>query len=473
MFSKPTRNHITIILEQIGAVGVVLITGAFSLVFDLVAELRRGVSLSELLRYSAAGRIPAPVNIIVALLLIVLVVWLILRWSKTVFYIDSGYLVVEKRTLMHRTSRLPLNSISTVNIERSLFERIVGTAKIKLDINSAATANKTDFIFVLPLAKAKAFERELTHQPTVQVEDSQPAARRVVCSFTVGQVVRDVIFGQPIVQILIFFALLALGVPVDKLALSSDALYSVLPAAALAVLSWGAGIVAQFMSAYGFKVERDDNSFFITSGLLKKKQYVFDKNKVNAVIVRRPLLARFFGYYRAEVAVVGLGNDKHETPQICLLVKKQELDRILGECAPDFSCSAELVKSHKAGIAASLCFYLLLSCVVAVAVLRVHILLSVAAVLLGAVFAVFSYRAKTLAADDNVFSYSRGLFSVTQGYFKYDSIQTAGYKTNMFFSRKGIGKIRISILSSGSVSLHTTGWFDKNHYESLMNKLGY
>jgi hypothetical protein len=57
MFSKPTRNHITIILEQIGAVGVVLITGAFSLVFDLVAELRRGVSLSELLRYSAAGRI--------------------------------------------------------------------------------------------------------------------------------------------------------------------------------------------------------------------------------------------------------------------------------------------------------------------------------------------------------------------------------------------------------------------------------
>ncbi len=473
MFSKPTRNHITIILEQIGAVGVVLITGAFSLLFDLVAELRRGVSLSELLRYSAAGRIPAPINIIVALLLIVLVVWLILRWSKTVFYIDSGYLVVEKRTLMHRVSRLPLSSISTVNLERSLFERIVGTAKIKLDINSAATANKTDFIFVLPLAKAKAFEQELTHQQNDQVEDSHSASRRLVCSFTVSQVIRDVILGQPIVQILIFFALLALGVPVDKFALSSDALYSVLPAAALAVLSWGAGIVAQFMSAYGFKVERDDNSFFITSGLLKKKQYVFDKNKVNAVIVRRPLLARFFGYYRAEVAVVGLGNDKHETPQICLLVKKQELDRILSECAPDFMCSAKSVKSHKAGLVASLGFYLLLSSVVAVAMFRVHFLLSIAAVLLGTVFAVLSYHSKKLAADDKVFSYSRGLFTVTQGYFRYDGIQTAGYKTNILFLNKDAGKIRISILSSSTVSLHTTGWFDKNHYESLVNKLGY
>ena len=133
MFSKPTRNHITIILEQIGAFGLVLITGAFSLLFDIAADLRRGMSFAQILRYSSVGRIPAPVNIVVALLLVAGVVWLILRWSKTVFYIDSGYLVVERRTLMHRTSRLPLSSISTVNLERSVFERMVGTAKIKLD----------------------------------------------------------------------------------------------------------------------------------------------------------------------------------------------------------------------------------------------------------------------------------------------------------------------------------------------------
>lgn len=473
MFNKPSRNHISIIIEQIGAVGVVVITGAFSLLFEIASQLQNGMTLEDILRYSAVGNIPAPVAACAALLCLLLVVWLVLRWSKTVFYIDSGYLVVEKKTLMSRSSRLPLGSISTVNLERSLFERIVGTAKIKLDINSAATANKTDFVFVLPLAKAKAFESELTDRKTQQVEETQPSARRLVCSFTAGQAVRDVLLGQPLAQIVIFFALLALGIPVDKLALGTSALYKAMPAVALAVLSWVAGIVMQFMSAYGFKVEKDDDSFFITSGLLKKQQYVFDKNKVNAVIVRRPLLARAFGYYRAEVAVVGLGNDKHETPQICLLVKKQELERILGECAPEFMCSASPVKSHKAGLTASLCFYLLLSAAVAVAVSRVHIVLSIAVVALGAVFAVFSYRSKTLAADDNVFFYSRGLFSVTQGYFKYDGIQTAGFKSNIFFANKNVGKIRISILSSSSVSLHITGWFDKIHYESLTNKLNY
>ena len=473
MFSKPTRNHITIILEKIGAFGVVLVTGAFSLLFDIAADLKRGMSFAQILRYSSVGRIPAPVNIAVALLLVVGTVWLILRWSKTFFYIESGYLVVERRTMMHRTSRLPLGSISTVNLERNVFERMVGTAKIKLDINSAATANKTDFTFVLPLEKAKAFERELTQQSNVPADENQPQARKLVCSFTWVQALRDVLLGQPLAQIMIFFVLLVAGIPVDKIALGSSALYKALPAVALALLSWAAGMVMQFMSAYGFRVEKDDKTFFITSGLLKKKQYVFDKDKVNAVIVRRPLLARLFGYYRAEVAVIGLGNDKHETPQICLLVKKQELERILGECAPDFICTENTVKSHKAGLAASLCFYMILSAIVAVAISRIHILLSIASVVLGVVFAVFSYRNKTVAADDRVFSYSRGLFSVVNGYFKYDGIQTAQLKSNIFLKRKGVGKIRISILSSGSVSLHTTGWLDKSYYDALIDKLGY
>lgn len=473
MFSKPARNHISIIIEQIGAVGVVLVTGAFSLLFDIVSDLRRGMSFAQILRYSSAGRLPTPVNIVVALLVVAGVAWLILRWSKTVFYIDSGYLVVEKNTLMHRVSRLPLSSISTVNLERSLFERMVGTAKIKLDINSAVTANKTDFIFVLPFEKAKAFEQELTRKPDKSVEEALSEKRRPICSFTAAQVLRDVLLGQPFVQILIFFVLLAAGIPVDKLVSSGVTFNSALPAIMLAFISWLAGMFMQFMSAYGFRVEKDDSSFYITSGLLKKKQYVFDKDKVNAVIVRQPLLARAFGYYRAEVAVVGLGNDKHETPQICLLIKKQELDRILSECAPDFICAEQPVKSHKAGLVASLCFYVLLSAVVAAFVSQLYIMLGIAAVALGVVFAVYGYRNKTIAADDKVFSYSRGLFSLTRGYFKYDSIQTAGFKTNIFFAKRDVGKIRISILSSSSVSLHTTGWFDKSHYDSLTNKLGY
>ena len=161
MFSKPSRNHISIIAEQFGAVGLVLLTGAVSLLFDFAGESVSNVNISQLLRRITSGDIyPAMLAAAVAAG-IVFAVWSFIRWRRTFFYIEGGYLVVEKNTLMRRVSRVPLGSISTVNLERSLFERMVGTAKIKLDINSAVTANSTDFVFVLMLDKAQAFEKEI------------------------------------------------------------------------------------------------------------------------------------------------------------------------------------------------------------------------------------------------------------------------------------------------------------------------
>ncbi|MBQ8026743.1 MAG: PH domain-containing protein, partial [Clostridia bacterium] len=429
MFSKPSRNHITIILEQIGAVGLVLLTGSFSMLFEIIGEFGRGMSFSSLLRRIAVGETHLIVILVVVLSGIILSAWLFFRWRKTFFYIQGEYLVVEKNTLMRRSSRLPLGSIATVNLERNLFERIVGTAKVKLDINSAATANRTDFTFVLSLEKAQAFEKELVKIKKENVSEQPEQARQSVSSFTVAKVLRDVVLGQPLAQIVLLVITASSAVLSDfSLGYGTD-ISRMLPTAFI-LLSWLASMVMQFMSAYGFKMEKDEKSFYISSGLMKKRQYSFDRDKVNALFIRRPLFARAFGLYRAEVAVIGLGNDKHETPRICLLVKKAELDSILAECAPDFVCTSNSERSCKAGLAASMCFYLILGAVAATAVISVNPLISAAILALSVVLGFLSYRSKTLAADENVFSYSCGIFSRNYGYFKYSSIQTAQLCTN-------------------------------------------
>ena len=467
MFSKPSRNHITIILEQIGAAGFILITGVFSLVFDFVVGSGRG--FSSFLSRVLTNENRLPVTCVAVLLATAVVVWLFFRWSKTYFYIQDEYLVVEKNTLMHRVSRVPLDSISTVNVERNVFERVVGTAKVKLDINSAATANKTDFTFVLSHEKAQAFEKELVNTKAQSRQVSAEQERRLVCSFTAGQAVRDVLLGQPPAQLVLFlFSILSALFSVGN---GNDT--SRILTASFIFLSWFAGIVMQFSSAYGFRMERDENSFFISSGLLKKKQYSFDKNKVNALIISRPVFARICGFYRAEVAVIGLGNDKNETPRICLLVRKAELDRILAECAPDFICKAEAERSVKAGLVASLCFYLSPGAVAAVVSAFVSPWLSVAVVVFAVALGIAGYKSKTLAADDSVFSYSRGIFSKTTCCFKFGSIQTAQLCNNVLLNRFGVGKIRISILAARSVTMHTTGWFSIKKFDSLLNKLSY
>lgn len=469
MFNKPSRNHITIILEQIGAFGLVLVTGAFSLLFDVAADLRRGVSLVHILKYSSVGKMPALVDIGVALLCVVLVIWLVLRWSKTFFYIDAGYLVVEKRTLMHRISRLPLDSIATVNLERNVFERIAGTAKIKLDINSAATANQTDFTFVLSLPKAKAFESALLAGKSSSQANENGSPRETVCSFSNFHALRDTLLGSlhvPLILGLIIAVVLLLPAETGFSAAES------IPAFVLMIISWAFSAIARFFSYCGFVMEKDDKSFYISSGLLRKKSYSFEKNKVNALLVRRPLFARLFGYYRAEVAVVGLGNDKNETPQICLFVKKQELERILSVCAPDFGCESKPVRSHKVGLADALIKFGLLSFIVAAVLWSFSPAAGILSAVLGILWAVFSYRSKTLCADEHVFSYTKGVLSKTYGCFKYSAVQTAELRTNSLFKRINAGRIRISILSASAVSVHTTGWFDGAEYDLLIDRIG-
>lgn len=463
MFSKPSRNHITIVPEQFGAVGLVLLTGAVSIFIEYADSFGRGFNFSLMLRQITSGYVYPLVLVIGLAVCLVFTVWSFIRWRKTFFYIDGGYLVVERKTLMRRDSRVPLDSISTVNLERNLFERIVGTAKIKLDINSAVTANSTDFVFVLKLDKAKAFESELVRCKSEKKSDVAQTERKIICSFTLSQAFRDVVLGQSIVQILPSVLTVAYSV--------YSASWSV--AAIFIVLGWLVSIIMQFASAGGFRIEKSEDTFYITSGLIKRKNYSFSADKVNAVIIKRPMLARFFGLYRAEVAVVGLGNDKNETPQICLLVKKTELDRIVAECAPDFVCSVEPERSHKAGLIASVCFYGVLSLAVGAALTKVHPVLLPLAAVVGVVLGVLSRNGKKLAADDNVFSCSRGIFSLTYATFRYDAIQTAQLSTNPLLKRFGVGKIRVSILGSSAVSVHTTGWFKAERYSELSQRLGY
>ena len=325
MFSKPTRNHISIVLEQMGAAGVVVLTFAYSALYEAFTSGQNIFSKQFWLRlvYSVVGSQSETVAVIFGVLavgVLLFPLWSLMRWYRTCFYIDGDHLVFERNTLIKKVSRLPLSSVATVNLERNIFERIVGTAKIKLDINSAATANQTDFTFVLSFEKAKALEADLL--TAKKEEQTATANRETVFAFTNAQAVRHVILNQPVVQYLGVAALIIIGAFFDRKILGGDIFARALPILGLSALGWLAGIAVQIMSAWNFRIERDEKSIFISSGLLRKKSYSFETDKINALTVRRPVLARLSGLAFAEVAVIGLGNDKMETPQISLLVKE-------------------------------------------------------------------------------------------------------------------------------------------------------
>lgn len=485
MFDKPTRNHITIILERVGFLFVFIFIIAGEFMLESVYYLFDPAFWEGLLHSIGSG--PDWLYLLggAAMFFVMVLVLAIsfIFWRKTFFYIEGENLIYERKTLFKKYSKLPLNKIATVNIDRNLFERIVGTSKVKIDLNSSHTANSTDFSFVLSEAVAIQLRDRIVELKRGEISPEEAfresvsgaprAQRKEIISFSVFQAIRHAVLSFPLIQIL-FFIFTFIVLP-----LSSGGLRGVLLEALagmwIFVFFAAVSLVYGTLNKLNYKVEKDNENIYIHCGALKKTDYSFNINRVNAVFLKQPLLARIFRLYSVEVAVVGFGNEKKESPQLCLLVNKAQAQAIMRECVPSFSeIQGKKTPSHKAAVIPLFIGFFFLSLVLIPSFIFFSGFLKLAPLLLLLFFLLFgflSYKTKSLEFDENVFYYSSGIFSKITRMFKFSNIQDVTISSNVLMSRRGAGKMRLSILSSNLHKNHVTGWFDIAELETVSGKM--
>ncbi|HBL40032.1 MAG TPA: hypothetical protein DDY98_00055 [Ruminococcaceae bacterium] len=470
MFEQEQRNHFSVVLERVGGLFVILLSFGWSMLFnqrsfypiytkeywqELAWQMQRG-----------ANGFSAVLPPAVVLLGLITAAVSIFRWRRTVFCLQGDALVVERRTLLKKSSRLPLNTIATVNLEENFFERLLGTAKIRLDIDSSVTAQSTDFTFVLKADKARAFRQALLEkrgQTAAAAEEAQ-SLRQVLVQASPRQAVRHVLLCQPIVPLLLSGLLLWLTDYTD----GNRSLERFLPILFLALGGWLVRMALQMLSLWSFTLETDEQRFFLSSGLIAKKSYSFETDKIKAVAVRQPLLSRFFGLCYAEVCVVGMGDDKKETSQICLLMKKEQVRQLLVRCAPNFLCKGDAVRAHKCDFAMTL-FGGMLFALPLGALLAVSRSVWLGAVLVGIVVlgcAVGSCT-KRFCADEKGLCITRGVWNKSTVMLLLKDVQTAQYRTNALLNRFRVGRIRVSVLARQGMSVHTSAYINKAFFEQV------
>lgn len=495
MFNTPTRNHITVVAERLGFVFVMLAVVAVNFLQQSLEGDFSNLFSASFWRYmldSAAEKsFPALIGAVALVAAVIFVVLISLRfWSKTSFYISGTDFIYTRSTFFKKTSRLPMQNIASVNLERSIFERIVGTAKVKLDLNSSHTADRTDFAFVLKLPQAQELRSELLRlrerarsgaesaQPPEYFESAEDAARAAgdgfveVIHFPTALAFRHKLLSIPFMQTLVAVSAIVAAPVAD-----TSGTFDLKSLAALLAVSAAGGIffiVRGALNLGDYRVLTDGSTVRITCGVLKKSEYVFERGRINAVVVRQPVLARIFGLSLAEVAVVGLGNEKNETPQLTLLTTKAETDRILGACSGDFASAKPVEDAHPSCLLWSGIGAAVLSAIAGL-VARFAFLAGTAVSLAAAsgVLALFlirgflGYKTKKIVVDDDVFHYVSGIFSRRRGMFKYGDIQHAELRTNFIMRRFGVATLGLSILSGSKLKNHKTGWFPTESLERV------
>lgn len=144
------RNHISVILEQLGATFGILFVLFFTNIDDVIDYIEKGSSEELSLTVYIGGGV-----ILAVFLLIFLYQWII--WSKTYISICDNSIVIERNTWNKKKNTIGLKNISNVNTEQNLLEMLLGTCKVKLDTNSMSTSDKTDVKIILKKAEAEQF----------------------------------------------------------------------------------------------------------------------------------------------------------------------------------------------------------------------------------------------------------------------------------------------------------------------------
>ena len=139
------RCHFSIIFESLWQFWIVIFFILLNEI-EVIIEAIETIGTDGLYSMLASGGIWGVLAILAVTLIVLFIQFLI--WRKTWITIEDNLVIVERNTLKKVKNTIAIENISAVNMERNLFERIVGTYRIKMDTNSLTTAGETDISIV-------------------------------------------------------------------------------------------------------------------------------------------------------------------------------------------------------------------------------------------------------------------------------------------------------------------------------------
>lgn len=372
------RNHPSLILEQIGAFwGAVILFLILNFDIDEWKELSKDMKITEdLLSVLIVFGIMTGIFLLRTVLSII-------RWYKTWIILDETSITISVNTLKQSVNTIGIKNISNVNIERNIFERIIGTSKVKLDTDSYSTAETTDVEIILKKDKAEQLKqylmegaREERNAQKRTAVDEDNAARQELAETDMGisdttaqqrqtatdkndsaqydvyynnkNIILHCIHTAPITGIIITLAGILLftaffaqqisegGLSLEKImGLLSEALSAAL-VAIMVFFSAAYSLIKDFIKYYKFQARRIDNRIQIEFGLLKRISYEIPVNRINSIVINKSVISRFTHHSCVDLINVGIGDEKEENTRLLLSVPDKYLAEVMHRILPEF-----------------------------------------------------------------------------------------------------------------------------------------
>ena len=424
---------------------------------------------------------------------------LLLRWRRTTFQLNDCEMVVERNTVFKMKKSIPYSKIASINVDRSLMNRVFGTTKVKVNVNTSKNATIPEATMVLKKDLADRIGEDLSRHIRRREQVVEEKAVSVI-KIEPWDVLIHGFFSQPTLQTISGLFFLAYSIWEQFMSAnditSGQGFVSLLMFFLVTVFP----TVSSMVHYANFKVYRIDDTIYLQHGLVSTYNTSFEVARINAVKVRSTLVSRMLGrsYIEAEVIGLGIGKDT-KRPLLCLLKKDAVIDAALRELVPEFIYEREVMRQPKAAkkvIAIKAAIYSSVTVLCSVYLNHViHVMTegkgldgfgSMLAdflfiivgtmILVGiALWAVKTYRIKELTVGDDFFTFVNGVMDRTVITISYDKVQIVNISKGPLARRFGLAVGSVSLLASVGGSTVFSGYFPEKHlnriYELVMERL--
>lgn len=300
---------------------------------------------------------------------------LLLRWRSIWVYTSEDTLYYESGILAKKKRAIPFNKINTIDLRRNIFERLCGTACLKIDTGALAqnTDDKAEMELVFSLADCEAIRSYILGRSS-QENDAMRAAGETVLAekepdWSIKASFGDFfMYGLTDSSVLKIFLWIIVAVSfvgelntaaLDWLAdVAVDAfgmarsffegkslliilLIIIVIVMIISVISNICTIIYAAIRFYGFRAAREGDNIVIRYGLISLKSYTLPVENIHACIVKQNFIQQILKRASVEVVSVGYGNEENETALLFPIIKLSQLDDMLHKLLPEYDLDLE------------------------------------------------------------------------------------------------------------------------------------
>lgn len=323
--------------------------------FVLVLPLIRA-----LIQYITTNQIDGLLNLeIIAFSLVLCIA--ILSYKAISVTVHDRYLTVKKGIIIKKYAKIELSRLSCIALRKNLLDYIFGSVDCAIN-TEAGRPQKSDFSFKMYSKDTKRLFLMLYGKGERDIIRFSPTKIALLAA-TTSSAFSGMLIGVPIVNQLGDLLGLALSdMFLSEINSISSKINTVFPPIVntitiVLLIAYGFSVLVTFLKNVNFKLQTDNNSVEIKSGLIVRRHIIFKKSKINNICVEQNPLMRMAGRFSMRASIGGYGDKRGEKSVVVPIASYGGLQKELKRHFPELTVKGEAIEPIRSSISRNRFFF--------------------------------------------------------------------------------------------------------------------